>query len=410
MKALTEKSCFTFVLAVLTLIIPSRSFGQKVETKDGVRIVHNTDRGEWGRNSGLSLKLVRKIGDVDTLDENLAFYFPADIAWDQDGNYYILDSGNHRIQKFDSEGRYLATIGRQGQGPGEFNYPASIDVDRKGYIYVADPNNQKIQILTPEGKEHATIKMIEGGMGFLKLTPDDRMIMGGQAGILMGFSPGQEEKAELPKIFKIIDDEGKPVLEFGDPFVFEGMLVNRIGNQMNYALDDQGCVYVSYVYRNRLEKYSPDGKLEWKADRKLGYSTDPPKEKGAVSGSGGRRMVQMPQMNRCSSGIAVDSKGRIWVSTLKRQLKEEEQAGMNVGVTMSGTGQRTMSMQASGNTDVRETDAYYLEVYSPEGSLLGRIQMDHFVDGLAFHGDRLFALDRLRGTQYFEYEVQEKQR
>ena len=408
MKGLTEIRKAGCILAAVLLLVTAVSFGQEVETVDGVRVIHNTDKGKWGKKAPLNLELVRKIGDVETMDENLAFYFPSDIAWDTGDNYYILDSGNHRIQKFDPEGNYLATFGRQGQGPGEFNYPASIAVDKEGFIYVCDPNNQKIQIMTPQGKEHLTIKMIEGGLGFLKLLPDGQMIMGGQAGILMGFSLDRQEKVELPKIFSVIDKKGKPVLQFGEPYVFDSMLVNRIGNQMSYTFDNQGNIYASFVYQNKIEKYSPEGKLLWRADRKLGYSTDAPEEKGSVSGGGGRREIRMPQMNRCSSGIAVDSKGRIWVSTLRRQLKEDESAGMNIGVSMDGAGQRTMSMQAAGNTDVRETDAYYLEVYSPDGTLLGRIQMDHFIDGLSFHGDRLFALDRLRGTQYFEYKIVEK--
>jgi sugar lactone lactonase YvrE len=408
MKGLTETRKTVSVLAAIILLVTAVSFGQEVETVNGLRVVHNPDKGTWGKKAPLTLELVRKIGDVETLDENLAFYFPSDIAWDLEGNYYILDSGNHRIQKFDPVGNYLATFGRQGQGPGEFNYPASVAVDKKGYIYISDPNNQKIQIITPEGKESRTIKMIEGGLGFLKLLPDGQMIMGGQAGIMMGFSLDQEKKVDLPKIFSVLDEEGKPILQFGESFLFESMMVNRMGNQMDYALDDQGNIYVSFVYQNRIEKYSPDGKLLWKADRKLGYSTDPPEDKGRIGGSGGRREIRMPQMNRCSSGIAVDARGRIWVSTLKRQLKEDEQAGTNVGVTMDGAGKRSMSMRAAGNTDVRETDAYFLEVYSPDAVLLGRIQMDHFIDGLTFHGDRLFVLDRLRGTQYFEYKVVEK--
>jgi len=42
--------------------------------------------------------LIRKIGNIDSLDENLAFNFPSDIAMDAVGNIYILDSDNHRIQ------------------------------------------------------------------------------------------------------------------------------------------------------------------------------------------------------------------------------------------------------------------------------------------------------------------------
>ena len=67
------------------------------------------------------------------------------------GNLYVLDTGNHRVQKFSPDGKYLATFGRQGQGPGEFYYASWLAVDANGFFYVSDPNNQRIQVLTPDG-------------------------------------------------------------------------------------------------------------------------------------------------------------------------------------------------------------------------------------------------------------------
>jgi len=110
-------------------------------------------------------------------------------------------------------------------------------------------------------------------------------------------------------------------------------------------------------------------------------------------------------MNRCSSGIALDSNGRIWVATLKRQLKEEE--GIQIGVrAMRGAGgERTASISLSGNVDVLETDMNQLEIYSAEGVLLGSIQLDVFVDGIWIEKDRVYVLDRMRGMQFYEYKI-----
>ena len=88
---------------------------QAIETVDGVRIVHNQKGGVWGANPKLAIELVRTIGDVDTDDENLAFDSPVDMAVDEAGNIFILDSGNQRIQVFGPDGKYVRTIGRRGQ-------------------------------------------------------------------------------------------------------------------------------------------------------------------------------------------------------------------------------------------------------------------------------------------------------
>ena len=134
MKKLFNLKAYLISICFLFLIF-SLSFAQKIETIDGVCVVHNGKSGKWGKNPKLSLEFVKTIGELETEDENLAFHMPSDIIIDSKGFIYILDSGNHRIQKFDSDGKYITTIGNKGQGPGEFYYPLSIDIDPKGYLY-----------------------------------------------------------------------------------------------------------------------------------------------------------------------------------------------------------------------------------------------------------------------------------
>jgi sugar lactone lactonase YvrE len=114
----------------------------------------------------------------------------------------------------------------------------------------------------------------------------------------------------------------------------------------------------------------------------------------------------MPEMNQCAEGVAVDSAGRVWVVTLNRQTKEEERVGVGMTMTMSG-GERKMSMKAQGNTDLRTTDMYRLEVFSPEGELLGSLPLDHFVDGIYLKGERLFLWDAMRGAKFYEYRIKD---
>ncbi|KPK21634.1 MAG: hypothetical protein AMJ76_02170, partial [Dehalococcoidia bacterium SM23_28_1] len=73
------------------------------------------------------------------------FIKPAGLTIDSDGNLYVADSGNHRVQKFDREGTFLAELGSLGEGEGEFNEPWGVAVDSEGNLYVADTWNNRIQ-------------------------------------------------------------------------------------------------------------------------------------------------------------------------------------------------------------------------------------------------------------------------
>ena len=383
----------------------SISFAQKVETIDGVRVVHNGKTGTWGKNSKVSLELVRTIGTIEAEDDNFLFYMPSDIALDSQGNMYILDSGNHRIQKFTPGGQYITTIGNKGQGPAEFIYPLSLDVDSRGYLHISDPGNQRVQVLKPDGKDYKTISFPKDPAGILRVSESDHMIMGRGAGFFSISLRSTEENKELPKIIRVLNSDGDIERNFGEQRNYKDFLINRVGNRFHFAIDKDKNTYVAFDYQNRIEKYSIDGKILWKADRELNYSTDPPKTKGNIKREGGMVSMQEPQMNRCSNGIAVDNKGRIWIVTLKRQIKEEESVNIGVQVTQGAGGARSVGMSVGGNTDVRETDVYQLEVYAPGGMLLGKLPLNQFVDNIRIINNRLFLLDSMRGMQYYEYKI-----
>lgn len=395
-----------FFMGIAMFLITGISYPQTIETKDGIRLLHNEKEGKWGRNPEVSLEYEKNIGDLESDDENVLFYMPADIAVDDAGNVYVLDSGNHRIQKFDPQGNFLASFGRPGQGPGEFQHPQSIDIDAQGFMYVSDSGNQKIQILKPDGALEREIKRTDEAPGIIRVRPD-RMIMGQGSSVYSFGMMSMGEEQELPKLLKILDQDAEVQQEFGDQKDYKDMLVNRIGNRYHFAVDKEGNVYVSFDYQNRIEKYDPDGNLLWKADRKLDYDVSSPKAKGNMTRSGGNVSIRMPQMNRVSNGIAVDRNGRVWVVTNNRQIKEEEQVQTSVMVTQTG-GQTSRNYSISGNTDVEETDMYRLELYDPEGALLGSIQLDKFVDDIYIHQDKIYLLDQMRGMQYYVYKIIEK--
>jgi DNA-binding beta-propeller fold protein YncE len=72
------------------------------------------------------------------------------VAVGPEGNVFVADFYNHRIQKFAPDGTFLSSFGKRGNGPGEFAYPIDIAVTADGTLYVADFGNNRIQIWEPK--------------------------------------------------------------------------------------------------------------------------------------------------------------------------------------------------------------------------------------------------------------------
>ena len=123
---------------------------------------------------------------------------PCGIAFDSDGDIYIVDTGNDRVQKFTIDGEFLFAWGSIGTGDGEFNRPWGITIDSRGAVYVADWGNDRVQKFSPDG-EH--------------------------------------------------------LLRFGGRDIDAGDL----NHPANVAVDSDGDVYVTDWGNNRVQIYEPDG-------------------------------------------------------------------------------------------------------------------------------------------------------
>ncbi len=74
---------------------------------------------------------------------------PRGVAVDKDDNIYVSDSGNHRVQKFTSEGTFIATVGCMGSENGQFNLPLGICFSKKkDRLYVCDQVNYRVQVFS----------------------------------------------------------------------------------------------------------------------------------------------------------------------------------------------------------------------------------------------------------------------
>lgn len=100
-------------------------------------------------------KLLRRIG---TGGKNHFLTTPGDFgapqgaAVDADGNLYVTDTMNDRVEIFDADGAFVSTFGKAGDGPGYFARPKGIAIDSDGNIWVADQMQDRLQVFNKEGQ------------------------------------------------------------------------------------------------------------------------------------------------------------------------------------------------------------------------------------------------------------------
>jgi sugar lactone lactonase YvrE len=136
------------------------------------------------------------------------FNRPTDVAWDRAGNIYVADGlGNvNRVAKYDKDGRFLTHWGSTGSGPGQFNGVKALAVDAQGNVYVADIGNKRIQVFDANG----AFKSEFGGVG----TPLAMCMTRGATQSLYISHAGDEDGMEDAAIYKVQLD-GKVIGKFG---------------------------------------------------------------------------------------------------------------------------------------------------------------------------------------------------
>jgi sugar lactone lactonase YvrE len=101
-----------------------------------------------------SFKLLRKLGTPNKKHELTTpgdFSLPTGAAVDKDGNVFISDTMNSRIEMFDADGKFIRQFGKNCDGPGCTPKPKGIGVDSDGHVWVADAMLDSLQIFTNEG-------------------------------------------------------------------------------------------------------------------------------------------------------------------------------------------------------------------------------------------------------------------
>jgi DNA-binding beta-propeller fold protein YncE len=139
--------------------------------------------------------------------EGESFVRPTDVAWDSAGNIYVADGyGNARIAKFDKDGKWIKNWGSRGNAQGQFNIAHGIAIDAQGNVYVGDEGNKRVQVFDSNG----TFKTQFTNVG----TPTALCITRGPQQVLYVAHTGDPDGMEDAAIYKV-DLTGNVLGKFG---------------------------------------------------------------------------------------------------------------------------------------------------------------------------------------------------
>jgi uncharacterized protein (TIGR03663 family) len=235
----------------------------------------------------------QQIGDVGVPGTGPGqFSFPRAVAVDSDGAIYVADSGNNRVQVFGADGTFLRQWGSTckldtgegclGDGRGQFNEPWGIAVDPDGNVYISDTWNHRVQkfdnlgnFITMWGQFGST----GGELGQPGLFYGPRSVTLGQDGNVYVMDTGN-------KRIQAFKPGGDFVAQYGGSGVIEG----RFDEPVGMAQDAAGNWYVADTWNRRIQKF--DSKFnylsQWLVD---GWASQSVVNKPALAVDPGRNMV-----------------------------------------------------------------------------------------------------------------------
>lgn len=308
----------SIVLFVSAGVIFASFGGQKAEWKgtieeeNGIKVIKNPREPLYGEIK-FELEEDLSIGSDD--DDNYMFYMVRGIAIDSQQNIYVLDWGNFRIQKFDKNGNYLQTIGRHGQGPGEFEHTMDLRIDElTGNIYVKD-GRFEIEKFDMKGNHIEAIKLEKPIWNFF-LSRNENFI-------ILQFTTSDEEISKAicklnPKGYFL---ESYAKVPYQMHYKREGKMVTM--GWLAYAYDllltkfeDFRYVY-GYSKEYELNVIDDEGNLLFKIIKDESYQGFSAREKRKHG-----KLRDLPPHRPFFYSLITDSKGRIYVQRNRTKGKE----------------------------------------------------------------------------------------
>ena len=295
------------------------------ETKDGIRIVKNPKEPMY-QEPVLELEENLSLTGSKEIEEQM-FQSLNMLDVDEEGNLYILDELAGNIKIFDREGSFIKTIGKKGQGPGEFGLPISLTLTPDRQIIVNEMGQRKILFFDRDGRYLKQISIADKFLFFgPRITGDGNMIA-------MHTVPSEKPETFLKKFspdlapllsFTSAHVERPPVADIFVALHMTRLLWNVIPNDIVIWADLKSPEY-------KLYEHDLDGNLIQIISREYDpiAITDLDKEKLLERAFGDNPTrdqwdVRFPESYPPFSGFSFDDAGRLFV---KRYEKDRHENG-----------------------------------------------------------------------------------
>ncbi|GEM_PF-1075229 len=331
--------------------------------------------------------------------EEAMLFRPNGMFFDTEGNLYIPDWGNGCVMVYGRDGAFLRRIGSKGAGPGEIQIPAGAYISWAGELIVPDPQNQRTSYFGLDGEFLRSEGQGEDG-GMVVIGPANvptiegeylRAGRGGGGVVMMTYSVGEGASGgmpEMPPLVEILNDDGEVVRSFGERIEHEDTHVANLLNRASLAYLPDGRVAVAYDYRPEIEIFDYyTGELVQIVTRETAFRPKDPsiEMKRNASPDGSSVYISLEQdADEITIDAACDPEGRLWVIT--RILDQEATEAAEENEEWEGM--------------------LRLEVFSPEGELLGALPLDGRISDIEFDpaGD-LWMLEASETNTAIRYEV-----
>jgi len=207
-------------------------------------------------NSAIELEYQFSFPSDDLKEKEIFLWNPIKMRGNEVGQIFITDQKWRHIFQFDKKGNYLKTIGRIGQGPGEFMNPYSICVAGSNLV-VMDNSNLNIQFFDFMGQFIDTQKIYKT---YLDMTVD---------------SQGQIYTTPLiisneSLLVDVFNEEGQYVRSIIESYMKVKSAIST-ANTTKIAMNSRGEILLAYISFPIICKYSVNGQLlkKWEIDDKF---------------------------------------------------------------------------------------------------------------------------------------------